>query len=302
MSTSLSQLDLPANSSRSARPLPFSIRPLQPFGAEVELDLARELAPHEQLNFRELFYREKLLVLRRQQLSEDAQVRVMSYIGKVLGRSGEYREISADGNLGGGPLCYHSDLSFTAEPFKALSLHALQVVEGESSTNFANGIDALRSLPAELRGKVDHRDALAVISLVQSHRAVSYDVPDFLPQFTRPAVITHPVTGESILYVTEMQTAQLKGLNQNDSDALLEELFAYLYSPANVYRHEWREGDVVIWDNLALQHARSDLRHCTVRRLQRIAVADKSFFDLCPQFKLDDPRIAAWGAGQQLDL
>jgi taurine dioxygenase len=99
-----------------------------------------------------------------------------------------------------------------------------------------------------------------------------------------------------------MQTARLDGLAQAESDAVLRALFSHLYAPENVYRHPWRNGDVVIWDNLALQHARPDLTGIKPRRLQRIAVADKSFFDLCPQFSLDDPRVAAWGAGETLDV
>ena len=98
-----------------------------------------------------------------------------------------------------------------------------------------------------------------------------------------------------------MQTARLNGLAPGQSEALLQELFGYLYASDNVHQHEWRNGDLVIWDNIALQHSRPDLTGCTPRRLQRIAVADKSFFDLCPQFDLGDPRVAAWAAGEKLD-
>ena len=83
---------------------------------------------------------------------------------------------------------------------------------------------------------------------------------------------------------------------------LLGELFDHLYAPANVYRHRWRNGDLVIWDNIALQHARPDQSATPRRRLRRVAVAEKTFFQLCPQFPPDDPRIAAWGVGGRLDL
>jgi len=278
----------------------FAREALTPFGVRVESDLSRPLDAQEQEQFRRLFEREKLLVFHDQKLSEADQVRVLGYLGRVLGRRGEYREISADGNLGAGALCFHSDLSFTPEPFKVLSLHALEVVDGRTWTSFASGIAALEALPRTLRLRVDGLAAVAAISQIQSHRAVPYAVPDFLPQVTRPALIAHPATGEPILYVTEMQTARIEGLAPAESDALLAELFGYLYRPENVYRHTWRTGDLVIWDNLALQHARPDLTGCVPRRLQRVAVADRSFFDLCPQFALDDPRIAAWAAGEAL--
>jgi taurine dioxygenase len=278
----------------------FRSRRLDPFGFELDIDLRTALTGEEQLEFRDLFYREKLFILRGQHLSEDEQVRVMGYIGGVLGKTGEYREISSDGNLGAGPLCFHSDLSFTPEPFKALSLHALDVVDNQTWTRFASGIRAAVYLRPELRADVDTMDAVALISRVQSHREIAFSAPAFLPQITRPAVIPHPVTGEPILYVSEMQTARIGDLSPSDSEALLQALFTHLYEPGNVYEHRWCNGDLVIWDNLALQHSRPDLTGCIPRRLQRVAVADKSFFDLCPQFALGDPRITAWASGETL--
>lgn len=278
----------------------FRIKRLEPFGVELFVDLQADFDAETSRRFRELFYREKLLIIRNQQLTEADQVRVMSYIGAVLGDKGEYREISADGNLGAGPLCYHSDLSFTPEPFKALSLHALEVVDGQTWTRFAHGVAAFDALPPDLRAKIASMSAAALISRVQSYREIAYSGPEYLPQVERPAIMPHPVTGEAILYVSEMQTARIGSLPPNESEALLQQLFATLYAPANVYEHRWHNGDLVIWDNLALQHSRPDLTGCVPRRLQRVAVADKSFFDLCPQFALGDPRVTAWASGETL--
>lgn len=279
----------------------FQSRRLAPFGLELHIDLRTVLTGDEQVRFRELFYREKLLVFRGQHLLENEQVRVLSYIGDVLGSTGEYREIASDGNLGAGPLCFHSDLSFTPEPFKVLSLHALEVVNNQTWTRFAHGIRAAASLPAASRAELEAMEAVALISRVQSHREIAFTAPAFLPQVTRPAIIPHPVTGEPILYVSEMQTARIGDLPLVESEALLQALFTRLYDPGNVYEHRWRNGDLVLWDNLALQHSRPDLTGCIPRRLQRVAVADKSFFDLCPQFALGDPRVTAWAAGETLE-
>lgn len=79
-------------------------------------------------------------------------------------------------------------------------------------------------------------------------------------------------------------------------------IFSHLYARDNVYRHERRPGDLVIWDNIAIQHARSAQASAVRRRLRRVAVANKTFFQLWPQFLPDDPRIAAWGAGGRLEL
>jgi taurine dioxygenase len=149
---------------------------------------------------------------------------------------------------------------------------------------------------------VEGRDAITVISIIQSHRAVRYDVPEFLPQQRRPAILAHPRTREPLLYISEMQTARIEGLDEADSDATLCALFEALYAPEHVYEHRWQNGDLLIWDNYALQHARCDLTGMIPRTLQRVAVADKSFFDLLPQFKIGDPRLDAWAAGSKLDV
>ena len=137
-------------------------------------------------------------------------------------------------------------------------------------------------------------DAVALISPVQSHRQLAYTLPPFFPQQTRPAILPHPETGEPVLYVSQMQTARIGGLPQEEGERLLNELFSTLYAPENVYEHRWHNGDLVIWDNIALQHSRPDLTAHTPRRLRRIAIAAKSFFELCPQFDLNDPREVSW--------
>ena len=94
--------------------------------------------------------------------------------------------------------------------------------------------------------------------LHQSHRDLPFETPPFLPQKRQPVIIDHPVTGEPVLFVTELQTARIEGLVQAESDALLDRLFTALYDPAKVYEHVWRPGDFLLWDNLALQHGRAD--------------------------------------------
>ena len=278
------------------------VRLLEPFGVELVGNLQAGLDAVGRRRLRSLMSEHKLLLFRDQALPEDAQADLMSSLGRVLGARGEYREIASDGNLGAGPLAYHSDLAFTEAPFKYLSLQALQVNDGQSWTRFASGTRVVESLPPALRDAIAGREARTVISLVQSHRAVAYDNPDFLPQQLRPVILPHPVTAEPVLYISEMQTSRIEGMSPEESEALLLALFACLYAPENVYCHYWRNGDLLIWDNIALQHARCDLAGMKPRRLQRIAVADKSFFDLCPQFDLGDERIARWAAGEALQL
>lgn len=273
---------------------------LAPFGVEVRgVDLAQPWPEGLGDRLKVLRDRHKLILLRGQTLSEEQQAEFCALFGPVLGATGEYRQLSSDGNLGSGPLAWHSDLAFTEEPFEAISLLATEVNDGQSWTAFADGT---RHLPPGLSERAAGREALTVISMIQTHRAVGYDVPPYLPQHVRPLVIPHPRTGEDVLYISEMQTARVEGLPREESDSLLAELFAHLYASGNVYRHHWRNGDLVLWDNIALAHSRCDLTGMHPRRMQRICCARRSFFEILPDFTLDDPRIAAWGRGEELVL
>jgi taurine dioxygenase len=272
-------------------------RPLHPFGIEIFRDMSEPLNHHEGQSLRKLFYDQKLIVFRGQSLTEDQHVALLRHIGPVLEPHGESRQISSDGHLGAGPLCWHSDLSFTPQPFTGLSLYAMEVNAGQSLTRFANAARAALRLPNALRDKISNMEAVAFLTPVQSHRHAPYSASAFFPQHSRPAIFPHPETGEPVLYVSEMQTGRIGNLPQAESDTLLDQLFATLYTADNIYEHRWANGDLVLWDNIALQHSRPDLAAHKPRRLRRVVLAEKSFFDLCPQFDVNDPRVAAWGAG-----
>lgn len=61
-------------------------------------------------------------------------------------------------------------------------------------------------------------------------------------------------------------------MDWDESRELLHSVYEHLYQPNHVLEHRWRNGDIVIWDNIALQHARSSLRNCGKRVLQRVIV------------------------------
>jgi taurine dioxygenase len=63
-----------------------------------------------------------------------------------------------------------------------------------------------------------------------------------------------------MLYVSQQVTIEILGLSSEENEELLEELFAHLYVPEHVIQHDWRTGDLVVWDNRAVQHARGTVR------------------------------------------
>jgi len=81
------------------------------------------------------------------------------------------------------------------------------------------------------------------------------------------------VTEDEVLYVNEMQTERINDLEHDESDELIAALFAHLYSGEFTYEHQWQLGDLVVWDNVAVQHARRDPSEGP-RTLQRVTLAD----------------------------
>lgn len=284
---------------------------LAPFGAELEGDLSAPLDEAGQASFRDALYRHGLLVARGQKLAEEDQARLLSHIGPILTEErGDARRIAPDGVLGAQALSFHSDLAFSPKPFEVISLHALDVVDGETATRFASGTRAYRNLPPPLKARV----AGTRILLAHLFHPVGYDdpVPGWMPHKWQDAVMWHPVTGEPILYVTEQQTIRVETLAKPDSDALLAELGAFLYAPDNLYRHVWHQGDFLVWDNLALQHARGDLHQVKRRTLQRVCVAEATYLEQHPHLydffyateetrKVDhvDPHVARWSPPEE---
>ena len=97
---------------------------------------------------------------------------------------------------------------------------------------------------------------------------------------TKPIGNPHPRTGRTMLYVCQMMTQEIVELPNDESEGLLEELFAHLYNPDNLWQHEWRNGDLVAWDNLAVQHARSDVQiDGPVRTLRKVIAPRPSLAD-----------------------
>jgi taurine dioxygenase len=101
---------------------------------------------------------------------------------------------------------------------------------------------------------------------------------------TTPIPFLHPRTGRPILYLCEQSTSEIVELPHEESEALLMRLFDHLYDPAFVLEHHWRKGDLVIWDNLAIQHGRPDVTTEGPARTLRKTFAPKMGMAEVPKF------------------
>lgn len=247
-------------------------RRLSPFGAEIDRDLAQPLSPAEAGQLRALFNRHGLLLARGQALSMERQRALCGLLGPVLLREGENGYMT---NAGGGPaaseLNWHSDAAYTQHPFDALSLHALDVVDDASSTRFAS---AEIALPGDLRAALDGREQEMIAPHYTALAAVTCDQrdPPAQKRGVMPTLYVNPHNGRTCVWVNAMQTSRIVGMAWEESRDLLHAVFDRLYAPANVYEHRWRNGDLVIWDNIALQHMRGNLDRVGKRLLQRVIV------------------------------
>jgi taurine dioxygenase len=264
---------------------PTRIRSLGPFGVEVDFDLTQPLDPDGAQAFRDLFFREALLLFRGQSLTMDDQERVIEYIGPVLPGSGKGFLSPEDKVLGTVKLDYHSDLCATPMPLDAISLHALDVAEETSTTNFVSGARAYAKLPDALRERIDQLDVNFVQTLADRSR-LTYDLAPGALNFIRPLVMRHRITGTPLIYANESSAARVEGLGREESAALIEAVFAVLYDPSNEIRHPWRNGDFIVWDNLTLQHGRPPLDPSLPRRMQRVTSGRKTLREQVPNYNL----------------
>jgi alpha-ketoglutarate-dependent taurine dioxygenase len=175
------------------------------------------------------------------------------------------------GQAGHGELVFHSDSATRRHPIRAVSLYAQAVPADGGHTVFADAMSGWRTLPQALRDRVAPLEARHAFDYDTEAKPVSADFAGF--QAVHPVVMDHPLTGEPVLYVNRGQTWRIEGLDDTTSAALLDALWAHLEAPERCYEHVWQLGDLVIWDNVALQHARTAFDPSEERTLRRVVVS-----------------------------
>ena len=248
-------------------------------GVEVRgVDLRGELDVVADM-LRALLAEHLLLCFRVPDLEPEHQIRLLGCFGPVLDESRDgsgwtyVSNVEPGGILGAGPYLFHSDLEFTDEPLRVLSLYAVTLPDDPTHTRFANGVRAAAMLHPDLRSRLEGASAIHVYPLLEARGDERYrlaNVDEGAARAQHPVLMTHPVTGAAILYTSAMQTDSIVGLPEHESEDLLARCWDILYAPDNVYEHAWRIGDLLVWDTLALQHARDAVTG--PRTLRRVPV------------------------------
>jgi taurine dioxygenase len=251
-------------------------------GAEVSgVDLTEPITDEITDALRQALCDHQLLLVRGQDLSDDEHVAFVSAFGEVAQeQNGPIAILSNQPNGGLGPIAatWHSDFVFFPHPYEALSLYGFDIPSTGTETRFASGVLAASTLPAELRARLESLQGRAVsdvgVGSTDRVRFRSGRCDGLDPHQVRPVLWPHQTTGEKILAVWEQQTDAILPLDPVESDVLLEALFAHLYQPDHMYVHQWRLNDLLVWDNLALQHSRPYVGEEEPRILRRIAVGE----------------------------
>ena len=270
---------------------------LQPLTVGVDVlsvDLAAgvqrsgDVLPIDEL--RSAFAENSLLRFANQQLSGEQQVAFVARFGPLLAERrlwGYVSNVREDGIVPEGALLFHSDFAFTRRPVQAISLHALEIPASGAPTLFADARRAASQLPPDLRARLEGRRVLNVydFSAPGSQPMRRSTIRPGSPCFEHSILAPHPRTGEQVVMANLMHSDSIVGVPAAESDALLRDLFAVLYDDSNILRYDWSVGDLVIWDNIAVQHGRPDFPENEPRTLQRVVLGDYTPGELVPNLE-----------------
>ena len=278
----------------------ISVAPLTPaVGAQVSgVDLA-SIGEEEFPLIEKAWHRHSVLLFRDQQLTDDDLLRFSRRFGELdpppnqeHGRQSPpgYPDIYVVSNvldekgqpigaLGAGEAVWHTDMSYLDLPPDASMLYALEIPPSGGNTCLCGMQAAWASLPAALKMKVRGRrikhDGTFNSGGYLRQGVTPTDDPHRAPGAWHPAVCTHPVTGVPALYLGRRRNSYVEGLAQAESDALLDELWAYATSPEFVYGHRWRLGDLLLWDNRSTMHRRDPFDNAARRVMHRTQIKGK---------------------------
>lgn len=243
---------------------------------------------------RDVFTRHSVLCFPGQKLAPDDQVRFANVFGKA---DSSYRKPPSEdfegarqrgvmlvtnvrkngkpvGFLPDGEMQFHSDGAHRNPPYRATTLYAIKIPSRGGNTLFANLYAAYEALPEATKHRLDGLQARTVYLYDALTRDDTDEDDPKLPSAVHPIVKTHPASGRKSLYLSRLMTRNVVGMDRAESDALLADLFDHAERPEFVYAHRWTPGDLVIWDNRCLNHARSDFPSDETRLLRRYTVSE----------------------------
>lgn len=261
----------------------MQITPLpQGFGAEITgFSLHDGRADADIACLREAFDAHHLLIFRGEgTISPERQAEICGWFGPTGCDTGEggrsHTTMDNAEAIGRSVLPFHADISYMEFPIEGISLHPLELPKTSTSTTYISNACGWDSLSPEVQEELHGAKGRHYYA---DSKLLDMDWPVF--EHWHPVRLEHPRTGRPLLFVTEHHVEQLSGMSEERSAELLPILFDALYAPERRYEHVWREGDLLVWDNLAVQHARTREADPSQgkRLLQRVQIGKHGFLE-----------------------
>lgn len=262
---------------------------LSPYvGARIHgLDLREPFSPERTEELRAAFRKYRLLTVHQPDLPAEDQVRFGKLFGDVVirGKSTVAKDAPLtqyvsnareDGILGTGEIDFHHDHLFYPSPLKAIILYGLEIPASGSATRFRDIATVLERLPTALRGKAEGVKCLHLYNYSGDYTAWQdpAKAPPDSPRAWQPLIWLNPDTGRSTLWLCPSSTVGFEGIDMNEGRALVESITELAdRTDEFTYTHRWRPGDLLMWDNRMLQHARADFDATARRTLRRTPIA-----------------------------
>ena len=262
-------------------------------GAEIQgVDLSKPLDDDTFAQIADAFFDNEVAFLRNQNITPAQQVAFTRRFGELEqhvrkeSRLGGFPEIlvvsnlldeqgNAIGSQDAGRF-WHSDLSYKKEPSMLSALYSVEVPEKDGrvvgDTAFASTTAAYAALPADLKQRLQGLKNVHSYRFYRTKNAAAQDAErtaggreiqehmpteeqlKTVPDVETPVVRTHPVTKRKGLFLNEAHTSGVVGMDEKEGAALLSELYQHIVKPEFTYTHSWRPGDLLLWDNCAVQH------------------------------------------------
>lgn len=250
-------------------------------GADIEgVDLSRPLNDAEIASIFEAWMKHLVLRFRGQKLTKDQFLEFSGRCGELdrapINVKGEpwiagypnlavMSNIVEDGkllgSLGYGEAVWHTDMSYNEVTPTAALLYALEVTKTGGETGFMSMYHAYDTMPADLSAEVEARQIKhdASRNSAGELRKGYKDVTDprEAPGAVHPIVIRHPVTGRRALYLGRRPLSCVVGLPLEESEALLDRLWAHATQEEHAWFQKWSVGDLLMWDNRCAMHKRT---------------------------------------------
>lgn len=258
------------------------------FAVEISgIDLSADLTDTEFAEIKGLWLENKVAVFRGQNLDDDALVGFTKRFGPLFVHvRSQFNDaahpeimlisnIKEDGQnlgeLGNGDLAWHSDQSYSARPVFSTLMYAIEIPAEGGGTWFCDTARAYERLPDGIKQRISElkQNFSIEVTVATQHVSLTEEQRALKPPVTHPLVRTHPELGRKSLYLSPAHSTGIADLPEEEGAALLAELEDWAGRPEFTYCHDWRVGDVVMWDNTSTMHRRDAFSPVERRMLKR---------------------------------